>query len=318
MYKSFFGLRENPFNANPDPRYLYLTPEIQEALAGLAYGIRNRKGFLLLTGEVGTGKTTLLNRLLDWLAQEDVATAYIFNSQLDTNQLFHFIMSDFGIPCDSRDKGQTLVRLNQWLLERYRNRKTTVLIIDEAQNLTPPVLEEVRLLTNFETSSEKLLQIILCGQPELDDKLRDPNLRQLRQRITIRCKTHPLDREETRGYITERLRVGGANGIPVFSDDAMDLIHRYAKGIPRVANLLCEHSLINSYVEQVRPVPAGIVDQVAREFELDKLDPIARPVTSAPAQGAAAMQDFVRSLHSLLAEFERVNAAANHLREGKP
>jgi general secretion pathway protein A len=318
MYKSFFGLQENPFNANPDPRYLYLTPEIQEALAGLAYGIRNRKGFLLLTGEVGTGKTTLLNRLLDWLAQEDVATAYIFNSQLDTNQLFHFMMSDFGIPCDSRDKGQVLVRLNQWLLERYRNRRTTVLIVDEAQNLTPPVLEEIRLLTNFETASEKLLQIILCGQPELDDKLRDPNLRQLRQRITIRCKTHPLDVEETKGYIRERLRVGGANGTPVFSNEAMETIFRYAKGIPRVTNLLCEHSLINAYVEQQRPVSANVVDQVAHEFELDIVDPIARPVAPPAAEGAKAMQDFMRSLHSLLAEFERVNTAANHVREGKP
>ena len=171
MYKTFFGLRENPFNANPDPRYLFLTREIQEALAGLAYGIKNRKGFILLTGEVGTGKTTLLNRLLDWLNREGVATAYIFNSQLDVSQLFDFIMADFGIPCESRDKSHVLMRLNQWLLQRYRDRKNSVIIVDEAQNLSLEVLEEIRLLTNFETASEKLLQIVLSGQPELEEKL---------------------------------------------------------------------------------------------------------------------------------------------------
>ena len=217
MYKSFFGLRENPFNANPDPRYLFLTREIQEALAGLAYGIKNRKGFILLTGEVGTGKTTLLNRLLDWLNLEGVATAYIFNSQLDTSQLFDFMMADFGIPCESRDKSHVLMRLNHWLLQRYRDRKTSVLIVDEAQNLSFEVLEEIRLLTNFETANEKLLQIVLSGQPELEEKLRDPRLRQLRQRITMRCRTQPLSFEEMTGYINERLRIGGANGTPVFS-----------------------------------------------------------------------------------------------------
>lgn len=316
MYKSFFGLRENPFNANPDPRFLYLTPEIQEALAGLAYGVRNRKGFLLLTGEVGTGKTTLLNRLLDWLNQEAVATAYVFNSQLDVSQLFDFMMADFGIPCESRDKGHVLMRLNQWLLQRYRERKTSVLIVDEAQNLTAPVLEEIRLLTNFETANEKLLQIILCGQPELDEKLRDPNLRQLRQRITIRCKTHPLGRRELAGYIAERLRISGANGVPIFSEEAIETIFNYSKGIPRVTNLLCEHSLINAYVDQIRPVPPSTVDQVARDFELDQVDPTARPVTNQTEQ-TRVVEDLVRSLHSLLVEFEKVNAFAAGVRERK-
>ena len=317
MYKSFFGLRESPFNANPDPRFLYLTPQIHEALAGLAYGIRSRKGFLLLTGEVGTGKTTLLNRLLDWLNQEGVATAYVFHSQLDATQLFDFMMADFGIPCQSRDKSHLLMKLNQWLLQRYRDRKTSVLIVDEAQNLTLPVLEEVRLLTNFETASEKLLQIILCGQPELDEKLRDPRLRQLRQRITIRCKTHPLDRRELAGYIAERLRISGANGSPVFSEEAVEAIFQYSKGIPRVVNLLCEHSLINAYVDQVRPVPPGAVEQAARDFELDIVDPSARPASSAHPHLPGRVDDIVHNLHSLLAEFEKLNAAAAEIRERK-
>lgn len=302
MYKSFFGLKENPFNANPDPRYLFLTRDIQEALAGLAYGIKNRKGFILLTGEVGTGKTTLLNRLLDWLNLEGVATAYIFNSQLDISQLLDFMMADFGIVCESRDKSHVLMRLNHWLLQRYRDRKTSVLIVDEAQNLSFDVLEEIRLLTNFETANEKLLQIVLSGQPELDEKLRDPRLRQLRQRITMRCHTQPLSHEELSGYIAERLRIGGANGTPVFSPESIELIFKYSRGIPRVANLLCEHSLINSFVEQVRPVPERVVQEAAHEFELDEVDPMARPVARNGEDPSAAVEGLLRSLSHLLQE----------------
>lgn len=309
MYKTFFGLKEHPFNANPDPRYLFLTREIQEALAGLAYAIKNRNGFILLTGEVGTGKTTLLNRLLDWLNMEGVATAYIFNSQLDASQLFDLMMADFGIPCESRDKSHVLIRLNQWLLQRYRDRKTSVLIVDEAQNLSFEVLEEIRLLTNFETANEKLLQIVLSGQPELDDKLRDPRVRQLRQRITMRCRTQPLSLQELSGYIAERLRIGGANGTPIFSPEAIEAVYKYSRGIPRVANLLCEHSLIGAFVDQVRPVPAHLVDDAAHEFELDQLDPMARPVTRSLADQANPMEGFLRSLNQLLQEMNRASSA---------
>ena len=166
MYKNFFGLKELPFNFSPDPRYLYWTPAAQEALSALTYGIESRKGFILLTGEVGTGKTTLLNGLLEWLREHDIATAFVFNSQLSsTKQLFDFMMADFGITCESRLKSHVLLKLNQWLLGRYRAGKTTVLIVDEAQNLSETLLEEIRLLTNLETSTEKLLQIVLSGQP---------------------------------------------------------------------------------------------------------------------------------------------------------
>src|SRR5271166_4560609 len=228
MYQKFFGLRESPFNVNPDPRYLYMTKQIQEALAGLTYGIQNRKGFILLTGEVGTGKTTLLNRLLDWLRGQRVATAYIFNSQLEVNHLFDFRMADFEIPYESREKSQVLLRLNQWLMERYRAGETAVLIVDEAQNLSPEVLEEIRLLTNLETATEKLLQIVLTGQPELEQKLKMPELRQLRQRITMRCKTTPLSKEQTNDYIVERLRIAGASGELIFSPEAVEAIHKYS------------------------------------------------------------------------------------------
>src|SRR5271170_30226 len=239
MYKSFYGLTENPFNVNPDPRYLFLTKEIEEALTGLMYGIQTRKGFITLTGEVGTGKTTLINRLLDWLHHRRARTAFLFNSRMNTSQLFDFILAEFDIHCESKSKSQQLMKLNQWLLDRYRRGETVVLIIDEAQNLTYPVLEEVRLLTNLETSTEKLLQIVLSGQPELEEKLKLPQLRQLRQRIMLRCRTAPLTKEQTQAYITERLKTAGASAEPIFSARAVETIHLYSMGIPRIVNLLC-------------------------------------------------------------------------------
>ena len=316
MYKKFFGLKENPFNVNPDPHYLFLTHHTQEALACLTYGIETRKGFILLTGEVGTGKTTLLNRLLNWLHGQRVATAYIFNSRLDVNHLFDFIMADFEIPCESREKSQVLLRLNQWLLERYRAGETAVLIVDEAQNLSPEVLEEIRLLTNLETSTEKLLQIVLTGQPELEEKLKIPSLRQLRQRITLRCRTAPLSLEETFGYVAERLRIAGANGEPVFSKEAIQTVHLYSRGIPRVVNLLCEHSMINAYVDSLRPIPAHLVEEVAREFQLDEIAPIVSDGFS-PAAQTANTQALLENLDELLGRLRQVNAAVPS-RERKP
>jgi TonB family protein len=271
MYKTFFGLRERPFTINPDPRYLYLTPSIQEALASLIYGIENRTGFISLTGEVGTGKTTLLNRLLDWLKEQEIPTAFIFNSQLTVSQLFDFIVADLGIPCESREKSQILMALNEWALERYRRGKTTVIIVDEAQSLPGQVLEEIRLLTNLETSNEKLLQIVLSGQPELEETLKRPELRQLRQRIFLHCRTRPLSQHETHAYITERLRIAGAGTQTVFSEEAMDAIWQYAGGIPRLINLLAEHGLINAFATQQRPVLTQSIDEAARDFQLDRL-----------------------------------------------
>lgn len=311
MYKKFFGFRESPFNANPDPRYLIMTRDTQEALAGLTYGIQSRKGFILLSGEVGTGKTTLLNKLLDWLHERGVATAFVFNSQLSVSQLFDFIMTDFEIPCDTRIKSQQLMRLNHWLLERYRAGKTSVLVVDEAQNLSPEVLEEIRLLTNLETANEKLLQIVLSGQPELEEKLKRPQLRQLRQRIAVRCRTSPLTHAETIGYINERLRLAGANGRPVFSVEAIDAIYKYSHGIPRVVNLLCDHSLINAFAEQQRPVLVSLVEEAARDFQLEETDPIVRAVAPEQDYQAAILQAFIRNLNNLLERLSQENSKAN-------
>jgi type II secretory pathway predicted ATPase ExeA len=310
MYKSFYGLRANPFNVNPDPRFLYNTRNTREALACLTYGIQSRKGFVLLTGEVGTGKTTLLNRFLEWLRMQHIATAFIFNPKLTTSEFFNFMMTDFGIPCDTKDKSQILLKLNHWLLGRYRAGETAVLIIDEAQNLSSEVLEEIRLLTNLETSTEKLLQIVLSGQPELDAKLKDPSLRQLKQRITLRCKTHPLTKDESAQYVAQRLKIAGANGNAIFSDAAIENIYRYAKGIPRVINLVAEHALISGFVDQSNPIPGETIDNVAREFELNDMLP------SADAQEAATGENV--SLIEALKVLSNVGDKLRQLEVGTP
>lgn len=296
MYKEFYGLRANPFNVNPDPRYLFLTRHTEEALACLTYGIQSRKGFVLLTGEVGTGKTTLINKLLEWLRLQQVATAFIFNSRLNVPQFLDYMMADFGIPGDSKSKSQILLRLYNWLLDRYRAGETAVLIVDEAQNLSAEVLEEIRMLTNLETFTEKLLQIVLVGQPELEMKLKQPELRQLRQRLTLRAKTHPLTIEETRAYVQQRLRIAGSNGQQIFDPEAVTAIHLYAKGIPRVINLVCEHCLVSGFVDQQKIISPAVVDAVARDFDLGDNH---GPATLPPPVPPAAKNDLVDALRSL-------------------
>ncbi len=305
MYKEFYGLRANPFNVNPDPRYLFLTRHTEEALACLTYGIQSRKGFVLLTGEVGTGKTTLINKLLEWLRLQQVATAFVFNSRLNVPQFLDYMMADFGIPGESRAKSQVLLRLYNWLLDRYRAGETAVLIIDEAQNLSEEVLEEVRMLTNLETFTEKLLQIVLVGQPELEVKLKLPQLRQLRQRLTLRARTHPFTLEETGAYVQQRLRIAGGNGQPIFDPDALAAIHHYSTGIPRVINLLCEHCLVSAFVDQQKTVGPAVVEAVARDFELDDTSPAGEVVGAAPP-ALAPRFDVVEALRSLATLADRL------------
>jgi len=318
MYKEFFGLRANPFNVNPDPRYLFLTRHTEEALACLTYGIQSRKGFVLLTGEVGTGKTTLINKLLEWLRVQQVPTAFVFNSRLNVPQFLDYMMADFGVPSDSRSKSQILLRLYNWLLDRYRAGETAVLIVDEAQGLSDELLEEIRMMTNLETFTEKLLQIVLVGQPELEQKLKQPNLRQLRQRLTLRAKTYPLTLEETRSYVAQRLRIAGWNGQAIFNPESLLAIHRYSCGIPRVVNLICEHCLVSTFVDQQRIVTASVVEVVARDFDLVEnpvsgiaLSPVSQPPSS-PASldvlSGALARPLVRS-HA--AAFKAVPAASS-------
>lgn len=282
MYKAYFGLKENPFNINTDPRYLYSTRHTDEALARLKYGIEARKGFMMLTGEVGTGKTTLLNKLLDSLHESNVATAFVFNARLSESQFLDYMMADFGIECKSRMKSQVLFRLHSWLLDRYQAGEQTVLVVDEAQNLSRRTLEEIRLLSNLETSTEKLLQIVLAGQPELEQNLNQRELRQLRQRIALRAYTLPLTQEETCGYIYERLRIAGGNGEEIFSAPAIEAVYQHARGIARVTNLLSEHALIRAFLQQEKVVSAEIVEGVSRDFSLDEGDLLA-PAPQEPA-----------------------------------
>jgi len=268
MYRSFFSITDLPFGASPDPRFLYMMPQIREALACLQYGIASRKGFVVMTGEVGTGKTTLLRTVLSSFSKDRVSSAFVFNPRLDVLDFLEFVLTDFGIPPKTRTKSGMLLHLNRWLIDRFRERGLCVIVVDEAQNLSWELLEEIRLLTNLETSSEKLLQIVLSGQPELEEKLRHPSVRQLRQRVSLWCKTRPLTSEQTVAYISERLHIAGATE-PVFSDEAALLVHHHSKGIPRVINLICEHSLISAYVEQIKPIPARIVESVSTELDLE-------------------------------------------------
>ena len=268
MYKSFFKLQSSPFGTSPDPRFLYMMPHTREALACLEYGISARKGFTVLTGEVGTGKTTLLRRALASFSNRRVSTAFVFNPRLDVLDFLEFVLTDFGIVPQTRTKSGMLLQLNRWLIERFRMEETCVVVVDEAQNLSWELLEEIRLLTNLETSSEKLLQIVLSGQPELEEKLRHPSVRQLRQRVSLWCRTQALTEIQTHAYVAERLRIAGASW-QLFSPEALELIHRFSRGIPRIINLLCEHSLIVAYVEQVEQVTATMVEGVAADLELE-------------------------------------------------
>ncbi|AFL89060.1 type II secretory pathway, component ExeA (predicted ATPase) [Terriglobus roseus DSM 18391] len=268
MYRDFFQLEKFPFNNNPDPSFLCMLPHAREALACLEYGVAARKGFLVLLGEVGTGKTTLLRSALNTLRGTAVHTSFIFNPRLETLEFLQFMLSDFGLTPVNDTKAGMLLQLNRWLVERFAAGDTCVLIVDEAQSLSSELLEEIRLLTNLETDTQKLLQIVLSGQPELETKLREPGLRQLRQRISLWCRTQALSQEQTGEYIEQRLSIAGAKET-IFLPDTIKTIYEFSRGIPRLVNLLCEHSLILAYVEKLKQVPASLVFAVAVDLDLD-------------------------------------------------
>lgn len=269
MYRSYFGLRALPFGASPDPEFLYVMPQVRETLAILQYGIASRKGFVVMTGEVGTGKTTLLRSVLSRFKKDRVSTAFVFNPCLEVIDFLEFVLTDFGLAPEKRTKSGMLIQLNRWLVERFRAHGVCVIAVDEAQNLSLELLEEIRLLTNLETAAGKLLQIVLSGQPELEETLCSPSVRQLRQRVSLWCRTRPLTGEETEAYITARLRVAGAHQA-VFSHGAIKLVYTYSKGIPRLINLLCDHALISAYAQQIKPIPATLVQEVGSDLDLER------------------------------------------------
>jgi general secretion pathway protein A len=262
MYLQFYGLREAPFSPTPDPRFLFQSNRHREALAQLLYGVRERKGFIVLTGEIGTGKTTLLRTLLERLDRH-TPVAYVHNSALPIEGLLEYILRDWGVQSAATSHAQRLFELNEFLIEQHDQRQSPVLVIDEAQNLSVPTLEAVRLLSNFETTSAKLMQILLVAQPELRDKLNSPELRQLKQRVGLRCHIGPLSPEETRLYVRHRLRIAGATDAGIFTDAAIQRIAEYSRGTPRVINIVCDHCLLSGYADSKRRIDtAGVAEAV--------------------------------------------------------
>jgi len=270
MYKAFYNLKRNPFEITPDPFFLFPTQRHNEALAALYYGVRRHKGFVVMTGEVGTGKTLLVRCLLQLLNQSDVAYAYIFNSRLSAVEFLQYVAGDFGLNVTGKNKSELLLVLSNYVISRHQKKLTTVLVVDEAHHVSAEVLEEIRLLTNLETTNEKLLQILLVGQPELDEKLDSIELRQLKQRIALRSQLQALNLDETKGYIQRRLQLAGANSNSslLFPADTIVSVHRHSRGIPRLINTVCENALITAYARQARSVTPDIIEDIATDFRL--------------------------------------------------
>jgi general secretion pathway protein A len=268
VYLEYYGLREPPFSITPNPRFLFFSAKHREAFNHLLYGIRERKGFVQLTGEVGAGKTTLCRALLDQLGN-NFSTALILNPAQDADSLLRDIAQEFGLNVQGLNRSELLGEFNAFLLQQLDAGRDTVLIIDEAQNLSNELLEQVRLLSNLETDDQKLLQIVLMGQPELRDRLNHPALRQLRQRITVRYHLEPLSPTEVGEYIRHRLAVSGANGVPKFSAAALWRIYAYSKGIPRLINAVCDKCLLAGFVQQTDRITWSMVGRAVRELEGD-------------------------------------------------
>jgi len=269
MYNAYFGFKESPFSLSPDPAFLYRSPMHEEALANLIYGVQSRKGFIVLTGEVGTGKTTLLECLRDFLESQYVEFAFIFNSRITSEQFFEMIAYDLNLRCSRTSKTEVLFALNHLLIQQANEGRTTVLIVDEAHNLEWEVMEEIRLLGNLENRRGKLLQIIMAGQPELDRKLDAPNLRQLKQRIVLRCTLQPLEERETTEYILSRLEKAGMREQTVFPQEILAEIHLRAQGIPRLINALCDNLLLTVFAMEARQATLEMLDEVSRDMRLE-------------------------------------------------
>lgn len=290
MYTSFFGLREKPFDLLPNPDFLYPSRAHKRALTYLTHGIRERAGFILLTGEVGSGKTTLIRNMIRSQLKDSVL-AKVFNTRVDSLQLLMQINADFGLETEGKDKATLLKELNDFLIDQYALRRQSVLIIDEAQNLPAELLEEVRMLSNLETDRDKLLQIILVGQPELRDLLSGPGLMQLRQRIQINCHLQPLNAAEVREYILFRLEKAGNREALSFSDDAVEAIATYSRGIPRLINILCDYVMIDAFSSQARAVEGSTVHELAADLSFEQQYWQAPPAKEAGASPEGAPAD---------------------------
>jgi general secretion pathway protein A len=287
VYHEYYGLVRSPFEMTPDPAFLVLGDTHREGLATLVYAVRSRKGFVLLTGEVGTGKTTLLHSLLSQL-DRDTASAFIFNPRLEPLDFFRMLFEELGIEEPCRTKAEYLLALNRFLIERLEKDLPTLLIVDEAQNLSAEMLEEIRLLSNLETPTSKLLQIMLVGQPELAELLAKPALRQLRQRIVLRHTLRPFTEAETNHYVEERLRLAGYTGKALFEPKALAELHRVTGGVPRLINVVCDGALLLGYGREQATLDAGAIREVARDLALIPAEEAAKapgPRRSEPRRG---------------------------------
>jgi general secretion pathway protein A len=269
MYKAFFGFTKNPFNMSPDPSFLFRSSQHEEALANLIYGVQSRKGFIVLTGEVGTGKTTMLECLRDFLNAQQIAFASLFNSRLTVEQFFELLAYDLDLRCNRLSKTEVLLSLNNMLLERANLGRTTVLIVDEAHNLEWDVLEEIRLLGNLENRKGKLLQIVIAGQQELDRKLDAPEFRQLKQRISLRCALRGFDLSDTVAYVNSRMARAGLKGQTVISPQLLEELHYRAQGIPRVINAICDNLLLTAFAMESRIATLAMLDEVVADMRLE-------------------------------------------------
>lgn len=266
MYLEYYNLKEYPFNITPDPRFLYFASQHKAAYDHLIYGIRQRKGFIVLTGEVGSGKTTLCRAAIAGL-DNSVATALVLNPYLTETQLIKATLNDFGLKVKGRDRLTYIETLNEFLLEKNKKGMNVALFIDEAQNLSPRLMEQVRLLSNLETDQHKLMQIVLCGQPELRERLERSDLRQLRQRITVRYHLSPLSNEDTEKYIRHRLLIAGSDGSIVFDEKALRDIYRYTKGGPRLINAVSDNALLAGYVDRTHVIDSRCIKKAIQQLE---------------------------------------------------
>jgi len=269
MYNAFFGFTQNPFNMSPDPSFLFRSSQHEEALANLIYGVQSRKGFIALTGEVGTGKTTMLECLRDFLNAQQVVFASLFNSRLTVEQFFEMLAYDLDLRCNRLSKTEVLLSLNNMLLERSGAGRNTVLIVDEAHNLDWEVMEEIRLLGNLENRRGKLLQIVLCGQQELDRKLEAPEFRQLKQRIALRCTLRGFTVLETVAYVNSRMARAGLEDQTVFPSTLVQEIHFRSQGIPRLINAICDNLLLTAFALESRIATTEMLDEVTADMRLE-------------------------------------------------
>lgn len=299
MYEEFFHLKRSPFDLTPDPTCFVQSRRHNEALAALYYGIRRHKGFVVLTGEVGTGKTLLLRCLLTLLKEsKDVSYAYVFNGLLTPTEFLQYILADLGLPVAGKNKSDLLFDLGRFLIDRGSKKMTTVLIIDEAHHLSADLLEEIRLLSNLETNDDKLLQLVLVGQPELNEKLDSVGLRQLKQRIAVRAHLGSLDAEETDRYISQRLEIAGRQDASdsLFSAEAIAAVYRHSRGLPRLINTICDNSLVTTYARRMSNVTPEVVDDVAHDFRLDVMLPSERTAHSGALRTTSSLIDLCTDL----------------------